>query len=430
MRFDKKIAVVGAGPMGLAVAFQLMKLGYKPVIFEAGERIGGMATCFPFAGEEIERFYHFHCTSDHEFLQLLSELGIRDKFHWVKTKMGYYYGGTIQPWGNPIAILKFRGLSFGAKIRYSLHAFISSKRKDYGNLDNKEATSWLRSWVGYEAYEKLWKNLFEFKFYHEQHSLSAAWISARIRRIAQSRYNLFNEKLGYLEGGTQTYLNELEQVLIKNGIQIRLNEKVEHINIDDKKVFGLTTKNGFEQFEKVCCTIPTPFIPEIAKDLTPYELYQYQNIKNIAVICVIVACKKKVSENFWLNINDQRMKIPGLVEYSNLRPCKTNIVYVPFYMPSEHPDYKLDDKHFEEKVKEYINNINPNIIETDFLNIKVSRYKHSQPICGINFKQKLPDVQTSVTGLWIADTCYYYPEDRGISESTKFGIYLANKITD
>ena len=344
--------------------------------------------------------------------------------------MGYYYGGTIQPWGNPISILKFRGLSLGAKIRYGLHAFICSKRKAYGNLDDKEATSWLRSWVGQEAYEKLWKNLFEFKFYHEQHSLSAAWIWARIKRIAQSRYDIFNEKLGYLEGGTQTYLNALEQTLTENGIRIHVNEKVEHINVENNKVVGITTNNRFEQFDKVCCTIPTPFIPYIAKDLTAYEIYQYQSIKNIAVICVIVACKKKISDNFWLNINDKRMKIPGLVEYSNLRPCNNNIAYVPFYMPSEHPDYKLDDKHFQEKVKEYIIRINPDIIETDFLEIQVSRYKYSQPLCGINFKQKLPDVQTSVTGLWIADTCYYYPEDRGISESTKFGIYLANEMTD
>jgi NADPH-dependent glutamate synthase beta subunit-like oxidoreductase len=32
---NKKIAVLGAGPMGLAVAYQLARDGYEPVIFEA-----------------------------------------------------------------------------------------------------------------------------------------------------------------------------------------------------------------------------------------------------------------------------------------------------------------------------------------------------------------------------------------------------------
>ena len=35
----EKIAVIGAGPMGLAVAYQLVQDGYQPVIFEAGDRI-------------------------------------------------------------------------------------------------------------------------------------------------------------------------------------------------------------------------------------------------------------------------------------------------------------------------------------------------------------------------------------------------------
>ena len=30
-----------------------------------------------------------------------------------------------------------------------------------------------------------------------------------------------------------------------------------------------------------------------------------------------------------------------------------------------------------------------------------------------------------VEGLWVADTSYYYPEDRGISESIHFGRQLA-----
>jgi len=30
-----------------------------------------------------------------------------------------------------------------------------------------------------------------------------------------------------------------------------------------------------------------------------------------------------------------------------------------------------------------------------------------------------------IEGLWVADTSYYYPEDRGISESIHFGRNLA-----
>ena len=33
----------------------------------------------------------------------------------------------------------------------------------------------------------------------------------------------------------------------------------------------------------------------------------------------------------------------------------------------------------------------------------------------------IPPVQTPIAGLQIADTCFYYPEDRGISESVRPG---------
>ena len=43
-------------------------------------------------------------------MPVLDELGIADRMHWVETKMGYWYRGMLQPWGNPVALLKFRGL--------------------------------------------------------------------------------------------------------------------------------------------------------------------------------------------------------------------------------------------------------------------------------------------------------------------------------
>ena len=67
----QKIAVLGAGPMGLAVAYQLVKDGHKPVIFEADDRVGGMSAAFDFGGLSIERYYHFHCTSDDAFFDVL-----------------------------------------------------------------------------------------------------------------------------------------------------------------------------------------------------------------------------------------------------------------------------------------------------------------------------------------------------------------------
>ena len=423
----QRIAVLGAGPMGLAVAYQLARDGHEPVLFEADDRVGGMTATFDFDGLDIERYYHFHCISDHAFLKMLEELNLGSKMQWVETKMGYWYQNRLQPWGNPLALLRFKGLGLVAKFRYGLHAFLSTKRDDWKPLDHVEATGWIRRWVGEEAYEVLWRRLFDYKFYDYSSNLSAAWIWSRIRRIGRSRYSLFREKLGYLEGGSATLLQGMRDDITAHGGEIRLSTPVKRVVMAEGKVRGVETAAGFEAFDKVISTVPLPFIPRIMPDLPAEVLQKFQQIKNIAVVCVIAKLKKPVTENFWLNTNDDEMDIPGLVEYSNLRPLDQHIVYVPFYMPGEHAKYAEPDEVFLGKVKRYLKKINPALQDDDFIAMRASRYRHAQPICDPGYLEHLPPAALPVQGLWVADTSYYYPEDRGISESIGYGRALAQK---
>lgn len=424
----QKIAVLGAGPMGLAVAYQLARDGHKPVIFEADDRVGGMTAAFDFSGLMIERYYHFHCISDHAFLKVLDELGLAYQMRWVETKMGYWFKNKLQPWGNPAALLKFSGLSFVAKFRYGLHAFLCTKRNNWKPLDNVEATGWIKRWVGAEAFEVLWRRLFEYKFYEYTDNLSAAWIWSRIRRIGRSRYNLFKEKLGYLEGGSHTLLQALKKEIESSGGKIFLSSPVSKVVIESQKVIGVEVGGKLQKFDKVISTVPLPYIPSLIPNLPKDILMKFKAQKNIAVVCVIVKLKKPFTENFWLNTNDDEMDIPGIVEYTNLRPLDQHIVYVPFYMPGEHPKFKDDNSVFINKVRGYMQKINPQLKEDDFIDIRASRYRYAQPICDPGYLDKLPPVALPIKGLWVADTSYYYPEDRGISESIDFGRNLARTV--
>ncbi|TRO82715.1 NAD(P)/FAD-dependent oxidoreductase [Trichloromonas acetexigens] len=425
----QRIAVIGAGPMGLAVAYQLAKDGHEPVLFEADDRNGGMTACFDFGGMDIERYYHFHCISDHAFLEMLEELGLSHQMRWVETKMGYWFQNRLQAWGNPVALLRFKGLSFAAKFRYGLHAFLSTKRTNWQPLDRVEATGWIRRWVGEEAYEILWRRLFDYKFYEYATGLSAAWIWSRIRRIGRSRYDLFREKLGYLTGGSGALLQAMQGAITGHGGTVRLNSPVNKVIIKSGKVIGVEVGGTIEKFDKVISTVPLPYVAQLMPDLSPNILAKFQSTHNVAVVCVIAKLRVAVTENFWLNTNDPEMDIPGLVEYTNLRPLDQHIVYVPFYVPGEHPKYAESDQVFIDKVSRYLKKINPKISDSDFLDIRVNRYRYAQPICGPGYLQTLPPVSLPVQGLWVADTSYYYPEDRGISESIHFGRNLAREAT-
>jgi protoporphyrinogen oxidase len=424
-----KIIVIGAGPMGLAAAYFALRAGHQVEIYEADDRPGGMAAHFDFGGLSLERFYHFCCRSDIDTLALLSDLGLPHAMKWVPTKMGYFVDGKLYKFGDPISLLGFSPLSFIEKIRYGLMAFISTKRSDWQRLDKISAKDWFIGWCGQRVYDKLWKPLFEFKFYQFADTISAAWVWQRIKRLGNSRKSIFQEELGYIEGGTQTLVDALMRDIQSAGGQVHLSAPVAHIRVLDGRVLGVETQAGqIAGSDFVISTVPLPFIPKLIARDAPQLIGDYTGFDNVGVACIIHKLRKSVSPNFWINISQDGVTIPGLVEFSNLRPCDDVIVYVPYYMPKDHPKFSWADKALLDESFGYLQLINPALTSADRIDGYVGRLSYAQPVCEAGFAAKIPDPQTEIDGLIIADTCFYYPEDRGVSESIKFARGIIDKI--
>ena len=424
------VAVIGAGPMGLMCAYELLKKGYQVTLFERDSRIGGMSASFELGGTTIERFYHFICGTDEPTFNLLRELGIDNKLVWQDTKMGFYYEGKLYSWGDPFSLLKFPKLSLFTKLRYGLHVFYTKNIQAWEQLDRKNAVTWIKQWIGKKGYDVLWKSLFHLKFYEYQHDLSAAWIGARIKRVAKSRKSLFKESLGYLQGGSDTLLNALEEKIKNLGGKIMLKADVNQVVIRNQQVCGVQVADQHHSFDQVISTIPLPYLPALVPDLPVDLRQQILAIKNVGVRCVVLKLQQQFSPYFWMNINDSSMAIPGMIEYSNLNPAVGNVVYVPYYMPQSHPKYQLSDEAYLNEVIRDLKKINPAFHESWILASHVARYHFAQTVCTTNFYAKLPTMQTAIKGFYIADTAFYYPEDRSIAESVEVGAKLARMVVD
>ncbi len=328
----------------------------------------------------------------------------------------------------PVALLRFSQLSLVEKLRYGLMMFLSVRRGSPGSLEFLSAKKWIEAWCGERVYAKLWEPLFHLKFYELADNISAAWIWTRIKRVGSSRRSLMQEELGYIDGGTETLVDALVRAIQASGGDIRLGAKAEQVTTSGGRVTGVVVDGTREAYDAVVSTIPMPFISRLVPDLPDQSKALYDGIKNIGVACLIFKLKSSVTPHFWVNITDERIAIPGVVEFSNLRPTKDTIVFVPYYMPVTNPKWACTDEELLAEAFGYLKLLNPSLTVADLIDSRVGRLRYAQPVCPPGFGATIPPVQTPIAGLQIADTCSYYPEDRGISESVRLGRVMAQAI--
>ncbi|MDR3562449.1 MAG: NAD(P)/FAD-dependent oxidoreductase [Negativicutes bacterium] len=423
-----KLAVIGAGAMGLAAARYALMRGHTVEVFEAGDRPGGMAAHFDFGGLSIERYYHFICKSDQPTFALLAELGIADRLRWRPTSMGYFIEGRHFRWGDPLSLLRFPLLGPLAKFRYGLQMFLTTRAKDFEHLEGVNAADWFIAGSGRKAFDLLWRRLLALKFHEYADDISASWIATRIKRVGNSRRSLFQEELGYLEGGSETLVAALVADIEKRGGRITLGAPAERIEVANGRVSAVRAGGRTEAVDAVISTVPTPYVADMVPALSDAAKARYRAIRNIGVVCVLLKLKRPVTGHFWLNINDREMDIPGIIEFSNLRPLPDTVVYIPYYMPHSHPKWNWRDEEFVAECLSCLRKLNPAIGLDDLIDSHVGRLRYAQPLCEPNFKAKLPPVVTDIGGLQIADTAFYYPEDRGIAESIRLAETMADAV--
>jgi protoporphyrinogen oxidase len=233
-----------------------------------------------------------------------------------------------------------------------------------------------------------------------------------------------------MEGGSITLVNALVHGIKANHGRVHLGQPVQRVMVDGGRVTGVQAAGRHYPADAVICTAPTPHVSALVPDLPSEWKQRYDAINNIGVICVIFKLSRSVSPHFWINICEAGVEIPGVIEFSNLRSFDGHsIVYVPYYMPTTNEKFSWTDERLVAEAFACLQRINPAVTQDNIRATKVARLRYGQPICEANFLTKLPAVRTPISGLQIADTCFYYPEDRGIAESVRLGAAMAAALS-
>ena len=413
-----KIVVIGAGVMGLSSALDLLEEGHDVTIIEAAPSPGGMAGSFDFGGAPAEKFYHFICGADDGYFRWLDRLGLRDRLSWRPTSMSVFHGGRLYPFGDPWSLLRFDPLSFPASVRYGLHVLQAKRLDDWRALENVSAREWLTAGTGAESYRVVWEPLLRQKFGPHTDTISAAWIWSRIHRLASSRDRMFQERLGFLDGGTDVLVAALVDAVSALGGRIECGAPVERLHLAAGRAVGVSVSGSEHPADAVVSTVPLPILARIAPDLPPDYVEKALSLDNIGVRCIILKLAKPLSKYFWVNVNDDNLPLCGFIEYTNLNPADDySLVYSPTYVLRGNPEYSRPDEEVLEETLDAIAVIRPEFDRASVVDYRVFREPFAQPVCPVGFQKKLAPLRTPVPNLVAADTTHLLPHDRSISDS-------------
>src|SRR6187551_1566036 len=113
-----RIAVLGAGALGLTTAMRLAERGNQVTVIEREPLPGGLAAGFEIEpGVWLEKFYHHMFRSDRRAIALIGELGLGDRLIWKRPVTATLLDGQMHQLDSPTSLLRFSPLPITDRVR-------------------------------------------------------------------------------------------------------------------------------------------------------------------------------------------------------------------------------------------------------------------------------------------------------------------------
>jgi len=271
------VAIIGAGFTGLIAGSLLSKEGYKVIVFERNNFLGGRAATrtpkeWGWADRDdylVDFGHHIFATNSYlEFV--LDYVGAKKFFNFIPLKMPYFYKNNRvhQPPVSFISQLRaYPWISFRSKLK--LRKFLSYVKK----APFREV---MEKW----AYRTLEEMYDEFDFDEDSRELFTDGFAAGYQTINDPKLNSAGDLIlcmkSYLkgikryktpvfsaEGGVGSIANALYKTIIENGGEVHLGENVQKIVVEESEAKGVAVKDKIVEAKKILLAAPVYFLLDL-----------------------------------------------------------------------------------------------------------------------------------------------------------------------
>lgn len=407
-----KVGVIGAGIMGMTLAYKISELNAEVKVFERDSQLGGLSTHYDYGNFTWDKFYHVIVPTDGDLINLIKDIGLEDSLRWSRSFTGYHSDKSSYSLNSPKEFLLFPLLNLWDKIRLVYTIFYGSRISNWKKLEQIKVKDWLIKMGGKKNFNKFWEPLLLAKLGENYKRVSAVFIWTYIRRLFKAReHPVEKDFMGYVDGGYKTVFDRIEEILQKNNSSVLLNTTVKAIRHLKEGGVEVQYDDTVEYFDKVIFTGPlnvlekivAPELCEIVKKDTPIEY--------LGVVCLSLITKKPIVPFYVLNMGDVTSPFTGVIGMSTIidstQTAGEHITYFPKYIPADHHYWNTSDEEIEKIFMKGIRDLYPEFRDEDFISAHVNRAFKVQPLQVLNYSNIVPKIKTKHPDFFVLNTSQF-----------------------
>jgi protoporphyrinogen oxidase len=426
-----QIAIIGAGPAGLAAAYDVTRAQHQVTVFEGAPQVGGLAAGFkaPHWDWTLEKFYHHWFQSDSAILGLIKELGWSDQVLFPRPITAMYHDGKFYAFDSPLSVLRFPGIPFIDRVRCGVVALYLRLTPGWQALEKVTADAWLRRWMGPRAYETMWKPMLVGKFGEDNLALvNMAWFWARIHARTP--------RLGTFVGGFQAFMDKLADVVRQQGAVVRLSSAVTGIKKLSDGRLQVETGGNTTAFDAVISTSSPALMARLAPDLPAEYAEKLHQLKSMGAVVMVLALDRQLTKDiYWYNLpKPAGFPFLAMVEHTNYMDPQhyggDHIIYCGDYLDPSHEHFTLSKEQLLDKFLPALTRFNPQFDRSWVKDSWLWKTAYAQPVPPVNHSHNIPPVRTPVKGLYFASMSQVYPWDRGTNFAVEIGRRVAKMVME
>jgi len=336
MIFNKRIAIIGAGPAGLTAAYLLAKAGQEVMVFEADPiYVGGISRTETYKGNHFDIGGHRFFSKSKEVEDFWTEILGDDMLVRPRSSRIFYNGKFF---GYPLVAREALTKLGVIESAFCVLSYLRAKIFPIKNPANFE--DWITNQFGKRLFNIFFKTYTEKVWGIPCKEISADWAAQRIKGLSLSsaiRNALFKPKnnpdgqiiktlidsFRYPRKGPGMMWEACARKSVKMGAHIQMGAIVERLYLHQNKwTIELQQDEKHHEFDYVISSAPVKqLVPSISPQVADHVLQAAHNLSYRDFITVILIMKDQFTfTDNWIYIHDPSVKVGRIQNFKSWSP--------------------------------------------------------------------------------------------------------------